>query len=139
MNPLTRVRKGSAVRGAGVALACVIPGLPGRTRAVGVSYAASWPLGKPGLQLLVIAPDQDADPWKRVIYPLASSGASWTALMLVSVAAVRRSPLPAPVAAVVLGGVVAVGDSLLVDVGLRAMAKAAQARAVREAEASGTS
>ena len=139
MNRLSRVRKGSAVRGAGVALACVIPGLPGRARAVGASYAASWPLGKPGLQLFVIAPDQEADPWKRAIYPFASSGASWTALMLVSVAAVRRSRLPAPVAAVVLGGVVAVGDSLLVDVGLRAMAKAAQARAVREAEASGTS
>jgi hypothetical protein len=138
VSPLSRVGPGSAVRGAGVALACLTPRLPGRARAVLASYAAGWPLGKPGLQLLVTAPDKDADPWKRAIYPFASSGASWTALMLVTVSAVRRSSLPAPVAAVVLGDVVAIGDSLLVDVGMRAMAEAARARAVRDAEASET-
>lgn len=139
MTVLSRVQPGSAVRGAGVALACLMPGLTGRARAVGASYAAGWPLGKPGLQLLVVTPDEDADTWKRAVYPFASSGASWTALMLVVVSAVRRSSIPTPVAAVMLGGVVAVGDSLLVDVGQRAMAKAAEARAARAAEASGTS
>jgi hypothetical protein len=134
-----RVRPGSAVRGAGVGLACLSSRLPGRARAVGASYAASWPLGRPGLQLLVIVPDEDEDSWKRAIYPFASSGASWTALMLVTVSAVRRSSLPAPVAALVLGGVVAIGDSLLVDVGERAMAKARQARAARDEGKSETS
>ena len=136
MSRPSRVRTGSAVRGAGVGLACLLPGLPGRARAVVASYAVGWPLGKPGLQLLVVAPDQGADPWKRATYPFASSGASWTALRLLAASALRRSLVPAPVAAVVLGGVVAIGDSLLLDVGERAMARAAQARAVHEAEAS---
>ena len=65
MSRPSRVRTGSAVRGAGVGLACLLPGLPGRARAVVASYAVGWPLGKPGLQLLVVAPDQGADPWKR--------------------------------------------------------------------------
>jgi hypothetical protein len=132
---MSRVRPGSAVRGAGVALACLSPGLSGRARAVGASYAAAWPLGHPGLQLLVVAPDEDEDAWKRAVFPFASSGASWTALMLGAVSVVRRSSLPAPVAAVLLGGLVAVGDSLLVEVGERAMAKAVEARAARDAEA----
>jgi hypothetical protein len=128
------MRTGSAVRGAGVGLACLLPRLPGRARVVVASYAVGWPLGKPGLQLLVVAPDKDADAWKRATFPFASSGASWTALMLVAVSALRRSSVPAPVAAVVLGGAVAIGDSLLVGVGERAMAKAAQARAVRDGQ-----
>ncbi|HEX3932419.1 MAG TPA: hypothetical protein VHW64_17105 [Nocardioides sp.] len=135
MNPLSAVRPGSAVRGAGVALACLSPRLSGRARAVVASYAAAWPLGHPGLQLLVVVPDEDEDAWKRAVLPIASSGASWTALMLGAVSVVRRSSLPAPVAAVALGGLVAVGDSLLVEVGERAMAKAAEARAARYAEA----
>ena len=134
MNPLSRVRPGSAVRGAGVALACLTRHRSGRARAIVVSYAAAWPLGHPGLQLLVVVPDEDEEAWKRAVLPIASSGASWTALMLGAVSAVRRSSLPAPVAAVLLGGLVAVGDSLLVDVGERAMAKAAQARAARDAD-----
>ena len=104
MNPPSRVRPGSAVRGAGVALACLLPRLPGRARAVVASYAAGWPLGKPGLQVFVVVPDEDEEPWKRAVVPFATSGASWTALMLVGASAVRRSSLPAPVAAVLLGG-----------------------------------
>jgi hypothetical protein len=111
-----------------VALACLSPRLSGRTRAVLASYAAGWPLGKPGLQLLIVVPDKDAAPWQRAVIPLATSGLSWTALMLVGVSAVRRTSLPAPVAALALGGLVAVGDSLLVDVGERAKAKLAVAR-----------
>jgi hypothetical protein len=136
LNLPSRVRPGSAVRGAGVALACLSPRLSGRARAVVASYAAGWPLGHPGLQLLVLAPDEDEEPWKRAVYPFASSGASWTLLMLGAVAVVRRSVLPAPVPAVLLGGLVAVGDSLLIEVGQRAMARAAEARAARDAAAS---
>jgi hypothetical protein len=133
MTPAARIRPGSAVRGAGVALACLLPRLPCRARAVLASYAAGWPLGHPGLQLLVVAPDEDADPLKRAVLPLATSGASWTVLMLGAVSVLRRSSLPAPAAAVVLGGLVTVGDSLLTDVGGRAMARAAEAKAARDA------
>jgi hypothetical protein len=132
----SRIRPGSAVRGAGVALACLSPRLPGRARAVLASYVAGWPLSRPGLQVFVVVPDEDAEPWRRAVVPLATSGASWTALVLVATSAVRRSALPAPVAAVLLGGVVAVGDSLLADLGERVKAKATAAAAVRDAEAS---
>ncbi|MGC4112860.1 MAG: hypothetical protein QM747_21060 [Nocardioides sp.] len=132
---LSRVRPGSAVRGAGVALACLTPGLPSRARAVLASYVAGWPLGHPGLQLFIIVPDEDAEPWQRTVLPLATSGVSWTLLMVGAVSAVRRSALPAPVAAVVLGGAVAVGDSLLIEVGQKAKAKALAAKAAREAAA----
>ena len=132
----TRIRPGSVVRGAGVALACLSPRLPGRARAVLASYVGGWPLNRPGLQLLVIVPDEDAEPWQRAVVPLATSGASWTALMLIATSAVRRSALPTPVAAVLLGSVVAVGDSLLIDVGKRAMARAAEARAASDAAGS---
>lgn len=135
MTPLSRVRPAAAVRGAGVALACLLPGVRGRARAVAASYAVGWPLGKPGLQLFIVVPDEDAEPWKRTVYPFASSGASWTALMLVAVSAVRRSALPAPVAGALLGGVVAVGDSLLIEVGERAKARRAEAAAARDDQA----
>jgi hypothetical protein len=132
MNLPTRIRPGSAVRGAGVALACLLPHLPGRARAVVASYAAGWPLGKPGLQVFVVVPDEDEEPWKRAVVPFATSGVSWTAVMLVGVSAVRRSSLPAPVAAVLLGGAVALGDSLLADLGERAKARSAEAAATRD-------
>jgi hypothetical protein len=135
VNPLSRVRPGSAVRAAGVGLACLLPGLRGRARLVVAAYAAAWPLGRPGLQVFVVVPDEDDEPWKRAVLPLATSGASWTVVMLGAVSALRRSALPTPIAAVALGGLVAVGDSLLVEVGERAKAKAAAAAAARDAEA----
>lgn len=131
-----RIRPGSAVRGAGVALACLSPRLPGRARAVLASYVGGWPLSRPGLQVFVVVPDEDAEPWRRAVVPLVTSGASWTAVMLVATSAVRRSALPAPVAAVLLGGLVAVGDSLLADLGEQMKGRAADAAAARDAEAS---
>jgi hypothetical protein len=136
MSLASRIRPGSAVRGAGVALACLSPRLPGRARAVLASYAAGWPLSRPGLQVFVVVPDEDEEPWRRAVVPLATSGASWTAVMLVATSAVRRSALPAPVAAVLLGGVVIVGDSMLADLGERMKAKSVAAAAARDAEAS---
>jgi len=133
----TRIRPGSAVRGAGVALACLTPRLPGRARAVLASYVAGWPLSRPGLQVFVVVPDEDAEPWRRAIVPLATSGASWTAVMLVAASAGRRSALPAPVAAVLLGGLVAVGDSLLVDLGEQLKARTTDAAAAPDGEGSG--
>jgi hypothetical protein len=136
MSLLSRVRPGSAVRGAGVALACLSPRLSGRVRALAATYAAGWPLSKPGLQVMVVVPDEDAEPWQRAVVPLATSGLSWTVVMLVGVSAVRRSSLPAPVAAVLLGGLVIVGDSLLAEVAEGAKARAREAAAARDEAAS---
>jgi uncharacterized protein (DUF849 family) len=118
-----------------VGLACLVPGLRGRARVVLASYAVGWPLDRPGLQVFVVVPDEDAEPWKRVVVPLATSAASWSAVMLLAVSAVRRSALPAPVAGVLLGGAVIVGDSLLKEVGERAKASAQRAREAAEAAA----
>jgi hypothetical protein len=139
MNPLSRVRTGSAVRGAGVALACLLPGLPTRAEAVAASYAAAWPLSKPGLQVFSVVPDEDAEPWKRAVVPLATSGASWTVVMLVATSVVRRSRVPTPVAAVLLGGAVTVGDSLLADLAEKMKSRMTDAAVARDAEGSGAS
>ena len=45
------------------------------------SYGVGWPLDKAGLQLLVVVPDEDAEPWQRVVLPFATSAVSWTVLM----------------------------------------------------------
>jgi|tagenome__1003787_1003787.scaffolds.fasta_scaffold20746164_3 hypothetical protein len=131
---LAQVRPGSAVRGAGVALACLSPGLLGRARALAAAYVVGWPLDKPGLQFFTIVPDEDEDPWKRTVVPIVTSGASWTAVMLTASSAIRRSRIPTPVAALLLGGVVALGDTLAADMFGRMKAKAQAAAAERDAE-----
>ncbi len=123
-----RLRYGSVVRGAGVALACLLPSFRSRTRAVVASYAAGWPLDKPGLQVLVVVPDDDAEPWRKAVVPFATSGASWTAVMLLAVSAVRRSALPAPLAAVALGGLVVAGDSAMAELAERTKSRVAATR-----------
>jgi hypothetical protein len=130
-----RVRAGSAARGAGVGLACLLPRLSGRARAVLAAYAVGWPMASPGLQVFVVVPDEDEEAWKRAVVPFVTSAASWSAVMLLAVSAVRRSSLPAPVAGVLLGGAVVLGDSVLGDVGVRMQAKAARGRAAASDEA----
>jgi len=128
MSPLSRVRTGSLVRGAGVAVACLLPGVARRAEVVATSYAAAWPIDRPGVQLLIVVPDEDAAAWKRAVLPVASSGASWTAAMLLAVVGVRRLRLPTLVGAVLFGaGVVAV-DSVMGSWGESVKAKAAAAR-----------
>ena len=130
---LSQVRPGSAVRGAGVALACLSPRLLGRTRFLAAGYAAGWPLDKPGLQFLTVVPDEHEDAWKRAVAPVVTSGASWTAVMLAASSGLRRSSVPTPVAALLLGGAVTVGDSLAARVFGRMKAKAQAAAAARDA------
>jgi hypothetical protein len=54
--------------------------------------------------------------------------------MLLAVSAVRRSALPAPLAAVALGGLVVAGDSALADLGERTKDRIAAARESAAAE-----
>lgn len=129
MNLPSRVRRGSAVRGAGVALACLMPSLSQRARAVLLSYGVGWPLDKAGLQLFVVVPGDDAEPWQRTVLPFATSALSWTVVMTAVTTGVRRTPLPAAVAALLLGGAVAVADSALVDLGERARSRGTSERA----------
>ena len=129
---LAQVRPGSAVRGAGVALACLSPRVLGRARFLASAYAVGWPLDKPGLQFFAIVPDEDEDRWRRAVVPVVTSGVSWTAVMLAASSGLRKSKVPAPVAAMLLGGAVAVGDSLAADMFGRLKAKAEAAAAARD-------
>ena len=134
MNLLSRVRPGSAVRGAGVALACVLPGVPRRAAVIATSYAAAWPVDRPGLQFFSVVPDEDEEAWRRAVVPLLSSGGSWTVAMSLAALGARRLPLPTPVAAVLLGAGVAAADSALEGWAERLRAKATAAAAARDAE-----
>ncbi len=99
-----------------MAAACLASGPTARSNILFAAYAAAWPLGKPGLQVLVVIPDTD-EPWKRGAVPFGTSVASWSLVMLVAATALRRTFLPAPLAGVLLGGAVLVADSLLADLG----------------------
>jgi hypothetical protein len=129
-----KVRKGAVVRGAGVALACLASSATARSRVLFAAYAVGWPLDKPGLQVFVVIPDTD-EPWKRATVPFATSVASWSTVMLVATTAVRRTKVPAPVAAVLLGGAAVAVDSLLADLGERRQAAAAAVGSPDEADA----
>jgi len=131
-----KVRPGAVIRGAGVAFACLASGPTTRSRILFGAYAAGWPLDKPGLQVFVVIPDQD-EPWKRATVPFATSVASWSTAMLVAATALRRTVLPAPLAAVLLGGTVVVLDSLLADRGEARAAFAAAESHVADDSADG--
>ena len=122
-----KVRPGSVVRGAGVALACVTSDSFSRWPILLAGFTGGWFLNKPGLQAVTVVPDAD-EPWKRATVPFVTSVSSWSAVMLAATTAVRRSRLPAPLAALLLGGGVVVVDSLLADMGeKRDAARAADA------------
>lgn len=129
-----KVRPGAVIRGAGVALACLTPDPSKRSPILLAGFTGGWFLNKPGLQIFTIIPDAD-EPWKRATVPFATSVASWSTVMLAATTAVRRTRLPVPIAAVVLGGGLVVIDSLLADLGeARDAAKAAGADASEPAE-----
>ena len=113
-----KVRPGAVLRGAGVGLACLASSPTSRSRVLLAAYTVGWPLDKPGLQVFVVIPDTD-EPWKRATVPFVTSVTAWSAAMLAASTAVRRTRLPAPLAAVLLGGAVTVVDSMLADLGER--------------------
>ena len=104
------------VRGTGVAVACLTPGRSTASPILLAAYTGGWFLDKPGLQVFMVVPDTD-EPWKRATIPFATSVASWSAVMLAATGLLRRTRLPAPIAAVALGAAVVVADSLLADLG----------------------
>ena len=119
-----RVRPGAVARGAGVCLACLSSSPSVRSRVLFAAYAVGWPLSKPGLQVFVVVPDAE-EPWKRATIPFVTSVTSWSTVMLVATMAVRRTKVPTPIAAILLGGTVMVVDSVLADLGDRSRAAAA--------------
>ena len=124
-----KVRPGAVVRGAGVAIACLAGDASKRSPILLAGFAGGWFLDRPGLQIFTVIPDTE-EPWKRTTVPFATSVASWSAVMLAAMTALRRTRLPVPIAAVVLGGGLVVVDSLLADLG-----EARDAAVVEEAQA----
>lgn len=124
-----KVRPGAVVRGTGVAIACLAGDASKRSPILLAGFAGGWFLDRPGLQIFTVIPDTE-EPWKRSTVPFATSVASWSAVMLAAMTALRRTRLPVPIAAVVLGGGLVVVDSLLADLG-----EARDAAGVEEADA----
>ena len=124
-----KVRPGAVIRGAGVAVACLASDPSKRWPILLAGFAGGWFLNRPGLQVFTVVPDTD-EPWKRATVPFATSVASWSTVMLAATTAVRRTRLPVPIAAVVLGGGLIVIDSFLADRGeARESARAAEVEA----------
>jgi hypothetical protein len=125
-----KVRPGAVVRGAGVTLACLAPDPARRSTILFAAFGGAWFLNKPGLRSAVVFPDAE-EPWKRGSVSFVTSVSSWSTVMLAATAGLRRTRLPVPIAAALLGGSVVVIDSLLADLGdAREAAEAAEADAV---------
>jgi len=122
-----KVRPGAVVRGAGVAAACLAPDPSKRSPILIGGFTGAWFLNKPGLRIFTIIPATD-EPWKRTTVPFATSVTLWSGVMLSAITALRRTRLPVPISAVMLGGVLTVVDSVLADLG-----EARDAREAREA------
>ena len=118
---------GCCDRGAGVAIACLTPDPSKRSPILLAGFAGGSVPNKPGLQIFTVIPDTD-EPWKRATVPFATSVTAWSTVMLAATTAVRRTRLPVPITAVVLGGGLIVIDSILADLGeARESSKAAEA------------
>jgi hypothetical protein len=99
-----------------VAGAYLASGTSTRSGILLATYTGAWFLNKPGLRVLMVVPDTD-EPWKRASVPFATSVSSWSTVMMAATTALRRTRVPTPIGAVVLGGAVMAIDSLLADLG----------------------
>jgi hypothetical protein len=97
-----------------VAGAYLASGTSTRSGILLATYTGGWFLNKPGLRVLMVVPDTD-EPWKRASVPFATSVSSWSTVMMAATTALRRTRVPTPIGAVVLGGAVMAIDSLLAD------------------------
>ncbi len=127
-----QVRPGAVIRGVGVAGSYLATDTSKRSAILPAAYASSWLVNKPGLQVFMIIPDTD-EPWKRGSVSFSTAVASWSTAMLAATTALRRTKLPTPIGAVLLGGGFMVIDSLLAFLGeKRDASKAAEAEAVAQ-------
>ena len=111
-----KVRPGAVIRGVGVAGSYLASSTSARSRILFAAYAGAWFVNKPGLQVFMVIPDTD-EPWTRGSVSFATAVASWSTAMLAATAALRRTKLPTPIGAVLLGGGFMAIDSLLADLG----------------------
>ena len=111
-----KVRPGAVIRGVGVAASYLASGRSTSSGILFASYAGAWFVNKPGLQVFMVIPDTD-EPWKRGSVSFATAVASWSTAMLAATTALRRTRLPTPIGAVLLGGGFLVIDSVLADLG----------------------
>jgi hypothetical protein len=107
-----QVGPASAVRGAGVALGTLAPTAGARLVAIAGSYAAAWAIKPGGLTFFSFTDDDHEQEWMRTALPLATSGASWTAVHLGVTTLLRRTRHPL-LAGLGYGVVVAVVDSVM--------------------------
>jgi hypothetical protein len=111
-----KVRPGAVIRGVGVAGSYLASGTSTRSGILFAAYAGGWFVNKPGLQVFMVIPDTD-EPWKRGSVSFGTAVAAWSAGMLIATTALRRTRLPAPIGALVLGGGFMSIDSFLADLG----------------------
>jgi hypothetical protein len=121
------VSTSSLLRAGGATVAVLLPGrirLRTRVAIAGAGYAAGS--NRAGLQLLSVSLDDDRFPaWvNRAASPVTGT-ASWLLAQAALLPAVRRLPVPRPVAAIAYGGLVLAADRGVAKAVERARAKAA--------------
>ncbi|MEO6510685.1 MAG: hypothetical protein ABIO16_06825 [Nocardioides sp.] len=103
----------SLVRAAGVAGATVLSSPLARLAALAGTYAGAWQVKPGGLTFLSMTDSDHENPLVREYLPLATSGASWTAVHLGVTTLLRRRSRHRLLAAVGYGAAVALLDSVM--------------------------
>ncbi len=133
------LRPSSLLRAAGPAAAMLLPagaGRGGRALVTGASYAASAAIDPNGIQFVSVDVHDSRTPeWVGRASAPVTATVSWVLVQQLLVPAVRRLPVPRPVAAALYGAVVYAADDRLAALGRRAAAQRAAAGAVVEAAA----
>ena len=126
------LRPSSLLRAAGPAAAVLLPaatGRRGRALVTGGSYAASAAIDPHGIQLVSVdVHDSRIPDWVARASAPVTATVSWVAVQQLLVPAVRRLPVPRPVAAMLYGAALYVADDRLAALTRRAAAQRAAAR-----------